>query len=53
MADWKRFVDIVVPEGLDESEIFDYIKNEVLSREEGKVFEYFIKEGLLRLNSNE
>jgi hypothetical protein len=50
MPDWKSFTDIVIPADLEEDEIFEYIKDEVLSREEGKVFEYFVKEGLLRLS---
>ena len=52
MADWKDFVDIKIPEDLNEDEIFDYIRDEVLSKEEGKVFEFFIKEGLLKLGNN-
>ena len=49
MPNWKYFADIEIPEGLDEDEIFNYIKDEVCSKAEGKVLDYFIKKGLLRL----
>ena len=53
MADWKYFADIEIPEGLDEDEVFEYIKEEVLCKAEGKVLDYFIKKGLLRLGGED
>lgn len=52
MSNWKEFANILIPEDLTEEGAFDYIKNEVLSKEEGKVFDFFIKEGLLRLEDD-
>ena len=53
MPDWKHFADIEIPEGLDDDEVFDYIKEEVCSKAEGKVFDYFVKKGLLMLGGLE
>lgn len=50
MSKWKIFTDIDIPEGLTEKEAIAYIKAAILPLKYHQTFDFFIKQGLLKLN---